>query len=75
MGGAIHNFASSIMTVTGSTISGNTATNEGGGISDYHGGSVLIDNSTIEGNDAAFGGGISADQLRGEHHQHDDLRQ
>ncbi|MFN6273270.1 MAG: Calx-beta domain-containing protein [Microcystis sp.] len=48
-------YNSGILTLTNSTISGNTAT-FGGGISNY--GTLTLTNSTISGNTATFGGGI-----------------
>ena len=56
-GGGIHNYKGSI-TITGSTISDNTAQDNGGGIFD-EGGSITITGSTISGNTADYqGGGI-----------------
>jgi len=54
-GGGMFNFGA--LTVTNSTISGNS-TDEGGGI--YHDdGTLTVANSTISGNSASFGGGSS----------------
>ena len=56
-GGGIHNYKGSI-TITESTISGNTAQDNGGGIFN-EGGSITITRSTISGNTADYqGGGI-----------------
>jgi hypothetical protein len=46
------------LTVSDSTISGNTATDSGGGISNDEG-PVTVTNSTLSGNSATHGGGIS----------------
>ena len=59
LGGDAHN-----VTVTGSTISGNTSTSLGGGIyvSHTNGGAITISGTTISGNTAASrGGGISSE--------------
>ncbi|MGC8917649.1 MAG: choice-of-anchor Q domain-containing protein, partial [Thermoanaerobaculum sp.] len=53
-GGAIWN--SGTLTVTQSTISGNSARQDGGGI--LNGGTATLTNSTISGNSASFGSGI-----------------
>ena len=53
-GGAFNN--SGTLTVSNSTISGNTATNDGGGINNS--GTLTVTNSTISGNTAKYGGGI-----------------
>ncbi len=56
-GGIFNN--NSILTISNSTISGNTATSNGGGI-DNAGGTLTISNSTVSGNTATgSGGGIS----------------
>lgn len=44
------------ITITGSTLSGNTSAGDGGGIYNY-GGRVTITDSTISGNEASYGGG------------------
>ncbi|MEZ4709298.1 MAG: tandem-95 repeat protein [Caldilineaceae bacterium] len=54
-GGGIHNRGT--LTVTDSTISGNTATHDGGGIY-INSGTVTVTDSTISGNTAVSGGGI-----------------
>jgi len=60
-GGGIDNKFGTTLTVTNSTISGNTAPNGGGGI--YSEGTLTVTNSTISGNHAnsSFGGGIDQD--------------
>jgi hypothetical protein len=59
VGGGIANFGGT-MTLTNSTVSGNTA-NNGGGIFNDFGGTVTLTNSAVSGNTAAFGGGIYND--------------
>ena len=54
-GGAITN--SGTLVVSTSTISGNTATDDGGGIR-HNGGTLTITNSTLSNNTATYGGGI-----------------
>jgi predicted outer membrane repeat protein len=49
--------ADGVLTITGSTISGNTATSDGGGVAGTAA-AVTIGNSTIAANSAATGGGI-----------------
>ena len=58
--GGIHSsqIIGSILTVTGSTISGNTATVDGGGIRIADGGTLTVTDSTVSGNSAPVGGGI-----------------
>ena len=56
-GGGISNESNSVLTVTNSTISGNSTTYSGGGILN-HGLSLTVTNSTIFGNTATNGGGI-----------------
>jgi len=46
------------LTLTNSTVSGNSATGSGGGI--YNVGTLSLTNSTVSGNSAASGGGISS---------------
>lgn len=63
-GGALFFYGSKgLMTVRGSTISGNDATSDGGGIyfnSDYYDDGLVVENSTVAGNTAALeGGGIN----------------
>ena len=53
-GGGIFNDGT--LTLTNSTVSGNTATYYGGGIYNY--GTVTLTNSTVSGNSANWGGGI-----------------
>jgi Big-like domain-containing protein/List-Bact-rpt repeat protein len=66
-GGAIRKFGPGALTISNSTISGNSAIDEfnqgaGGGIKiDQGKGKLTINNSTISGNLAANGGGISLD--------------
>ncbi|MBV8451872.1 MAG: hypothetical protein JOZ29_06315, partial [Deltaproteobacteria bacterium] len=55
MGGGIYNDGS--LTVSGSTISGNTATTAGGGVANENGATALIVNSTFNGNTAISGDG------------------
>lgn len=58
-GSGIYNGSSGILTVTGCTISYNSAFLSGGGILNTSGGTVIISNSTIAGNGSdANGGGI-----------------
>jgi hypothetical protein len=54
-GGAIDNEPGAVVSVTGSTIIGNTS-NDGGGIYNYDG-TVQISSSTVSGNTGGFGGG------------------
>jgi hypothetical protein len=54
-GGAIDNEPAAVVSITGSTISGNTS-NDGGGIYNYDG-TVQITSSTVSGNTGGFGGG------------------
>jgi CSLREA domain-containing protein len=57
-GGGIYNDKDAVLTITNSTISGNSAGTSGGGISNW--GTATITNSTISGNSAGtVGGGIS----------------
>ena len=58
-GGGIYN-SYGTLTVTNSTISGNTASGDGGGIYKYSG-TLTVTNSTITGNTAENGGGIYND--------------
>ncbi len=53
-GGGIYSFGT--LTVTNSTISGNSAVHFGGGI--YSSGTLTVTNSTTSGNSARYGGGI-----------------
>jgi hypothetical protein len=59
-GGGIHNGINATLTLTNSTVSGNTADEVGGGI--YNSGALTLTNSTVSGNTAAnesgHGGGI-----------------
>ncbi len=55
-GGGIYNFGGTV-TVTDSTISGNTAASGGGIVNDYYG-TLTVTDSTISGNTATNGGGI-----------------
>jgi hypothetical protein len=48
------------LTLTNTTVSGNTAENEGGGIG-HSGGVVMLINSTVSGNSGSQGGGIWSD--------------
>ncbi len=67
-GGGLYNNsynATSLVTITDTTVSGNTATNSGGGLEDNsgglasnNGGILSIGDSTIRGNSAALGGGL-----------------
>ncbi len=56
-GAGIAQEAASMITLSASTLTSNTATSSGGGIWIGNGGTVLITNSTIASNRAAFGGG------------------
>jgi hypothetical protein len=58
-GGGISNFRGTL-TITGSTISGNSATTEGGGIANIQG-TLTVTGSTISDNSAFEGGGIYSD--------------
>ena len=55
-GGGIWNRAPATATITNSTISGNTSTDEGGGV--WNDGKLDLTNVTITDNQAEFGGGI-----------------
>jgi CSLREA domain-containing protein len=55
-GGGINNASTGTVTVTNSTLRGNSASS-GGGISNSMGGTVTVTNSTLSGN-SGFGGGI-----------------
>jgi uncharacterized repeat protein (TIGR02543 family) len=57
-GGGIYNYSTGTLTVTNSTLSGNTATHGGGGIVNFS--TLNIANSTLTGNSASsyYGGGI-----------------
>ena len=57
-GGGIANYRAGTLTVTNSTISGNTAGAGAGGIANYGGGTLIVLNSTVSGNTANHGGGI-----------------
>jgi len=59
LGGGIFNIGT--ITLTNSTVSGNTANNNGGGIFNNFGGTVTLTNSTVSGNTANYGGGIIND--------------
>jgi hypothetical protein len=56
-GGGIYNGQGGMVTLDNSTVSGNTARNEGGGI--FNGGMLTLTNSAISSNRASFGGGIN----------------
>ena len=56
VGGGIDNHGS--VSVSNSTVSGNSAGQFGGGIYNFAGSSLSVSNSTISGNSAQFGGGI-----------------
>ena len=58
-GGGINNFRGTL-TITGSTISGNSASHEGGGIANIQG-TLTVTGSTISDNSAFEGGGIYSD--------------
>lgn len=60
-GGGIGNHRGAL-TVAGSTISGNAAT-EGGGIANYADGSVTLTQSTVRDNSASAGGGLYNDYM------------
>jgi CSLREA domain-containing protein len=55
-GGGIYNGGT--LTLTNSTVSGNTASGGGSGGGIYNGGTLTLTNSTISGNTASVGGGI-----------------
>jgi hypothetical protein len=55
-GGGIYNEFSATLTVSNSTVSGNTAANDGGGIYNY--GKLTTTGSVVEKNRAFYGGGI-----------------
>ncbi|MBK9208823.1 MAG: S-layer homology domain-containing protein [Anaerolineales bacterium] len=61
VGGGILN--NGTLTVTNSTLSGNSSTLGGGGISNY--GTLTVTNSTLSGNSATSGGGIGGGILNG----------
>jgi hypothetical protein len=56
-GGGIHLQGATPVTISGSTISGNTANKSGGGIYFNNGGSLLLFGSTLSGNKATIGTG------------------
>jgi len=56
VGGAISNLIGGTVTVTNSTLSGNSS-NSGGGIFNQSGGTVTVTNSTLSGNSATYDGG------------------
>jgi hypothetical protein len=58
-GGAFKN--NGTLTVTNSTLSGNSASNNGGGINNNFSGTLTVTNSTLSGNSAGAGGGIFND--------------
>jgi hypothetical protein len=55
-GGGIYNDVGATLTVTGSTLSGNSAASDGGGI--FNAGTLTVTASTLSGNTAGDGGGI-----------------
>ena len=55
-GGGIYN--SGTLTLTNSTVSGNSATSGGGAIFNNNAGTLTLTNSTVSGNTAFYGGGI-----------------
>jgi predicted outer membrane repeat protein len=55
-GGGIANTTSGVLTISTSTVSGNSANSAGGGIENE--GTLIISGSTLEGNSAQSGGGI-----------------
>lgn len=57
-GGGIFMGASSTLNLNGSTVSGNTASNNGGGIYMRNSATLFLANSTVSGNTATNGGGI-----------------
>lgn len=57
-GGAGITIGGGFVTITNSTISGNTGPNQGGGVYQYGGSTSSITNSTISGNSGTVGGGI-----------------
>jgi len=57
-GGGINSNNGSVMTLTNSTVSGNTSTSNGGGVMNLGTSNLTITNSTISGNTGANGGGI-----------------
>jgi hypothetical protein len=57
-GRGIYNDYRGTLTITNSTISGNTATRSGGGIYNDYNGTLTLNNNTISGNTATYGGGI-----------------
>jgi hypothetical protein len=61
LGGGIHSSNGGIMTLTNSTVSGNSAT-KGGGIYNAFSCTGTLTNSTISGNSAPLGGGIFNDE-------------
>jgi hypothetical protein len=50
-----------VLTVAGSTLSGNSAGHDGGGIANEYGGTATVTSSTLSGNRAAAAGGIYND--------------
>ncbi len=57
-GGGIYNAFGATLTVSNSTLSGNTATSDGGAIRNFTNSDLTVSNSTITGNSADSGGGI-----------------
>jgi predicted outer membrane repeat protein len=57
-GAGIENEAGGTLTITGSTVSGNSATFGAAGIENEAGGTLTITGSTVSGNSATFGGGV-----------------
>ncbi|MCA6502824.1 MAG: DUF4347 domain-containing protein [Pseudanabaena sp. M079S1SP2A07QC] len=55
-GGGINNTGTGALTLTNSTVSGNTSSNAGGGI--FSNGAMTLINSTVSGNTTLFAGGI-----------------
>jgi parallel beta-helix repeat protein len=56
-GGGIYNDVGSTATVSGCTLSGNSAYNAGGGIYNYYTGTMTVSGCTISGNSASYDGG------------------
>ncbi len=56
-GGGIFGGISSTITLTNSTVSGNSATSDGGGIYGYTNSTITLTNSTVSTNSANYGGG------------------
>lgn len=55
-GGGIANYGG-ILTLTGSTVSGNSTQGDGGGVFNHKGGTMILTHSTVSDNGAGYSGG------------------